>query len=78
MKKLKVLALLVAVTITSCGTITQMPNPTTSYQGTKPSQGQPAREIKTGALVADLFMGVWPLVIDFATCQIYREAPKKK
>jgi len=46
-----------------------------SYQRTKPALGQEQRRLRVGAFIADLVL-FWPgLVIDFATCAIYRPTP---
>lgn len=59
---------------TSCATVLSG-HPPTEYQTTKPAPGEPQREIRVGALVADLIL-FWPgAVIDFATGQIYKPAP---
>ncbi len=58
---------------TSCATVlTGRPN---EYQTTKPAPGEPQREIRVGALMADIIL-FWPgAVIDFATGAIYKPAP---
>lgn len=58
---------------TSCATM--LGGNITEYQTTKPAPGEPQREIRVGALVADLFL-FWPgAVIDFATGAIYKPYP---
>lgn len=57
-------------------TITQA-GKATAYQTNKPQPGQPKREVKPGALLADIFLlGGVALAIDFATGKIYRPGPK--
>lgn len=72
MKKVKPLiaTLLIACTLSSCATV--FGGHVNSYQRTKPTAGQPTRPLRVGAFIADLVL-FWPgLVIDFATCAIYR------
>lgn len=67
--------LLLAGTLSSCATV--FGGPQTAYQKTPPLPGEPQREIRVGALVADIIL-FWPgAVIDFATGAIYRPAPRK-
>ncbi|GAA4832220.1 hypothetical protein [Algivirga pacifica] len=64
---------LVAVSVSSCATV--FGGPITDYQRTRPAAGEPQREIRVGALVADLLL-FWPgAVIDFATGAIYKPHP---
>lgn len=69
-------ALICAISLSSCGTLFQG-GQATSYQTTKPKDGQPSREIKTGALIADILLFPPSLILDFANGKIYREQPKK-
>ena len=76
MKKItKAVALmLVTVSMSSCATVFE--GKVTQYQKTKPAPGQPQREIRVGALVADILL-FWPgAAIDFATGAIYKPEPK--
>lgn len=79
MKKLiKLFAIvLIAAMFSSCATV--FGGPVTQYQKTKPAPGEPQREIRVGALIADVLL-FWPgAVVDFATGAIYKpEAPAKK
>ncbi|MCK8494970.1 MULTISPECIES: hypothetical protein [Spirosoma] len=62
-------------TLTSCATV--FGGPRTSYQVTKPRDGEPQREVRVGALIADIIL-FWPgTIVDFATGAIYRPAPLK-
>lgn len=76
--KTKVLSFVaVAILCTSCATI--LGGPVTDYQKTKPLAGQPQREVRAGALVADIFLtGPIGVLIDFATAAIYKPAPTSK
>jgi hypothetical protein len=59
----------------SCATV--FGGPQTAYQKTPPKPGEPQREIRVGALIADIIL-FWPgAVIDFATGAIYKPAPVK-
>lgn len=70
MKKIIKIAIIVlfAFSLTSCATV--LGGKITSAQKTKPSSGQ--REIRVGALVADIFFFLPGLIIDFATGAIYK------
>jgi hypothetical protein len=69
---MKILILFIALSCTSCATVFN--GKTTDCQRTKPKQGEPRREIKKGALIIDIFvLGAIPLIIDFATCSIYKK-----
>jgi len=52
----------------SCATI--LGGKLTDCQKQKPSTG--SRQVRVGFLVADLFFGVVPLVVDFATGAVYK------
>jgi hypothetical protein len=63
-------ALAILASTSSCATV--FGGRVTEYQRTKPAVGQPAREIRAGALIADVLL-FWPgAVVDFATGAIYR------
>lgn len=75
MKQLQqlIIVLLAATTLSSCATV--FGGPVTTYQKTKPAAGQPQRDVRVGALVADVLL-FWPgAIIDFATGAIYKPAP---
>ncbi|UPL48264.1 hypothetical protein [Hymenobacter sublimis] len=75
MKQLRQLAImaLTAATLSSCATV--FGGPISTYQKTKPAAGQPQRDIRVGALIADILL-FWPgAVIDFATGAIYKPEP---
>ncbi|WP_461133572.1 hypothetical protein [Spirosoma lituiforme] len=71
-----------AAVISSCvivlsGCATVFGGPRTSYQVTKPLDGQPQRQVRVGALIADIIL-FWPgTIVDFATGAIYKPAPVK-
>ena len=64
------LAIAILASMSSCATV--FGGLVTEYQRTKPAPGQPQREIRAGALIADVVL-FWPgAVIDFITGAIYR------
>lgn len=66
--------LMIAVTLSSCATI--LGGPISSCQRTKPAAGEPAREVRAGALIADILL-FWPgAIVDFATGAIYKPCGK--
>ena len=65
---------LIAASLSSCATI--LGGPVNTYQRTRPLPGQPQREVRVGALVADiLLVGLLGVGVDFATGAIYRPRP---
>jgi hypothetical protein len=72
LRALSAIALFViaAGTMSSCATV--FGGPITENQRTKPAPGQPQREIRIGALIADIIL-FWPgAIVDFATGAIYK------
>jgi hypothetical protein len=67
----KILSICLVIAFGSCGTITQSGR-ATALQKTKPEAGQPKRKLKTGAFVVGVLF-LPSLVVDFATCEIYRK-----
>ena len=64
------LAIAILASMSSCATV--FGGRVTEYQRTKPAPGQPQREIRAGALIADVVL-FWPSVlVDFITGAIYR------
>ena len=75
MKKMKnvIVIGLVAIMMSSCATV--FGGKVTDYQRTRPAAGEPTREIRAGALIADILL-FWPgVIVDFATGAIYK--PKR-
>ena len=75
MKKMKsVIAIaMVALMMTSCATV--FGGKVSAYQKTKPKAGEEQRQVRAGALIADILL-FWPgAIVDFATGAIYK--PKK-
>ncbi|MEA3503802.1 MAG: hypothetical protein U9R32_01210 [Bacteroidota bacterium] len=66
--------LLIAVTFSSCATV--FGGAVSDCQRTKPTAGEPAREVRAGALIADVLL-FWPgAIVDFATGAIYKPCNK--
>jgi hypothetical protein len=69
-----VAVLFLTISVTGCATV--FGGKVTTYQKTKPGPGEPQREVRVGALIADILL-FWPgAVIDFATGAIYKPEPK--
>lgn len=65
---------LMIVSMSSCATI--FGGPVSDFQRTKPAPGEPARQVRAGALIADILL-FWPgAVVDFATGAIYKPQAK--
>jgi len=76
MKKITQVAAVVLLTVSMSSCATVFGGKVTQYQKTRPADGQPQREIRVGALVADVLL-FWPgLAIDFATGAIYKPQAK--
>ncbi|QNF32552.1 hypothetical protein HUW51_07360 [Adhaeribacter swui] len=72
MRKLRqsLFILIACVSLSSCATL--FGGKVTEYQKTRPAPGEPQRELRIGALVADVLL-FWPsLAVDFATGAIYK------
>jgi len=64
------LAIAILASMSSCATV--FGGRLTEYQRTRPAPGQPQREVRVGALIADVIL-FWPgAIVDFATGAIYR------
>lgn len=78
MKKsvLKITALvLITGSLSSCATV--FGGAVSECQRIKPAAGQPAREVRAGALIADVLL-FWPgAIVDFATGAIYKPCGKR-
>lgn len=78
MKQLKLLALglIICVAFSSCATV--FGGPVSQCQKTTPIPGQPQREVRVGALIADIIL-FWPgVIVDFATGAIYKPCISSK
>ena len=61
---------LIAIMFSSCATV--FGGKVTQYQKTKPGSGEPQRDVRVGALIADILL-FWPgAIVDFATGAIYK------
>lgn len=72
MKKMKnvIAIVLVAIMMSSCATV--FGGKVTAYQKTKPKAGEQQRQVRVGALIADILL-FWPgAIVDFATGAIYK------
>ena len=61
---------LTALMMSSCATV--FGGKVTEYQKTKPAPGEPQREVRVGALIADIVLFAPGLIVDFATGAIYK------
>ena len=76
MKKILSTAAVIVLCMAVTGCATVFGGQVTAYQKTKPGPGEPQREVRVGALIADILL-FWPgTIIDFATGAIYK--PEKK
>lgn len=76
MKKFTKIAALFALTISMSSCATLFGGRVTEYQKTTPAAGEPRRELRIGALAADVIL-FWPsLAVDFATGAIYKPQSK--
>ena len=67
------IALITLCTFQSCATV--FSGRTNAYQRTKPVPGQEQRRLRVGAFIADIVL-FWPgVIVDFATCAIYKPYP---
>lgn len=76
MKKTSNLLLIVLLlaSMSSCATV--FGGKVTEHQRTKPNAGEPQREVRVGALIADIIL-FWPgTIVDFATGAIYKPEGK--
>lgn len=66
--------ILIAASLSSCATV--FGGPVSACQRTKPAAGQPSRQVRAGALIADILL-FWPgAIVDFATGAIYKPCLK--
>ncbi|SNS09992.1 hypothetical protein SAMN06295967_103166 [Belliella buryatensis] len=65
---------LIMASLSSCATI--FGGPVTEYQRTKPGPGEPQRQVRVGALVANILLFMPGLIVDFATGAIYKPEGK--
>jgi UPF0716 family protein affecting phage T7 exclusion len=68
------LLFVVMIILPSCATV--FGGKVTECQRTKPAPGQPQREVRAGALIADVLLFVPGVIVDFATGAIYKPCSK--
>lgn len=76
MKKASNLLLIVVLlaSMSSCATV--FGGKVSDYQKTKPNDGETQRDVRVGALIADILL-FWPgTIVDFATGAIYKPEGK--
>ena len=67
--------IMIALTLSSCATV--FGGSVTQCQRTKPTAGEPARQVRAVALIADVIL-FWPgAIVDFATGAIYKPCGNK-
>lgn len=73
-QSISILLLSAIVMLSGCATI--LGGKRTTYQTTKPRDGQPQRQPRVGYIIASgLLTGGIGLIVDFATGAIYKPAP---
>lgn len=60
----------IALMLSSCATV--FGGPVTAHQKTKPAPGEPQRDVRVVALIADILLFAPGLIVDFATGAIYK------
>lgn len=69
-----IIVVFLVTSLTGCATV--FGGQVTTYQRTKPAAGSPQREVRVGALIADILL-FWPgTIVDFATGAIYKPQGK--
>tara|TARA_R110002096_G_scaffold409122_1_gene608410 strand:+ start:430 stop:657 length:228 start_codon:yes stop_codon:yes gene_type:complete len=70
-KMRKVIAIgFIAIMMTSCATV--FGGKVTAQQKRKPAPGEQQRQVRAGALIADILLFAPGLIVDFATGAIYK------
>lgn len=72
MKKLLRITFILFLTLSMAGCATLLGDPITQHQKTKPLPGEPQREVRVIALIADIVLFLPGTIVDFATGAIYR------
>lgn len=70
MKKIRNAIGLITIMLSGCATV--FGGKVTQHQRTKPAPGQPQREIRVVALIADIILFIPGTIVDFATGAIYK------
>ncbi len=76
MKKLSSILAIALLVLSMSGCATVFGGKVTEYQRTKPADGEPQREVRVGALIADILLFFPGLIVDFATGAIYKPEGK--
>ena len=72
MKKIFKITIICCLAISMTGCATVFGGPVSAHQKTKPGPGQQQREIRVGALIADILLFLPGTIVDFATGAIYK------
>ncbi|HZW63618.1 MAG TPA: hypothetical protein VFF15_08260 [Flavobacteriaceae bacterium] len=72
MKKLRKTLAVACAAILLSGCATVFGGKVTAHQRTKPAPGEPQREVRVVALLADIILFAPGLIVDFATGAIYK------
>lgn len=72
MKKIFKITLICSLALSMTGCATILGGPVSQYQKTKPAPGQPQREVRVLALIADIVLFLPGTIVDFATGAIYK------
>lgn len=76
MKKLLTISLFALLTLSTTSCATVFGGKVSECQRTRPKAGEPARQVRVGALIANILL-FWPgVIIDFATSAAYRPCDK--
>ncbi len=76
MKKASNLLMIVLLMASMSGCATVFGGKVSEYQKTKPNAGETQRDVRVGALIADIIL-FWPgTIVDFATGAIYKPEGK--
>lgn len=78
MKKLALSALIIGLCMSMSSYATLFGGKVSECQKTKPMAGQPQREVRVGALIADILLFAPSAIVDFATGAIYKPCTTKK
>jgi UPF0716 family protein affecting phage T7 exclusion len=76
MKKLSNILAIALLVFSMSGCATVFGGKVTEYQRTKPAAGEPQREVRVGALIADILLFLPGVIVDFATGAIYKPEGK--
>jgi len=72
MKKIPKFLTVITLSILLSGCATIFGGPVNTHQRTKPGPGEPQREVRVVALIADIIIFAPSLIVDFATAAIYK------